>query len=171
MQFSVEPNWGGKVQISTEIIIGTIPLRQVIICPPSYSSALLDRRPSTPPPPFEAGYTESFGVFVDDIRKFIIMVNARMPLKAWVFFPFKNGRNAFLCYCIIMLKRSKVPLTKRVILTVRVNKALNAVLQISRFPLMVCSHCPTPRPIKKTDTNTDSQCVLWPFYWYLCILV
>ena len=23
----------------------------------------------------------------------------------------------------------------------------------------------------KTDTNTDSQCVLWPFYWYLCILV
>ncbi len=58
------------MQISTEVIIGTIPLRQVIICPPSYSSALLDRRPSTPPPPFEAGYMESYGLFMDDIRKY-----------------------------------------------------------------------------------------------------
>ncbi len=73
-QFSVEPNWGGKVQISTEIIIGTVPLRQVIICPPSYSSALLDRRPSTPPPPFEAGHSAGYSsqcfAFMDDIRAF-----------------------------------------------------------------------------------------------------
>ena len=65
----MEPNWGSKLQMSTEVIVGTVPLRQLIMCPPSYSSALLDRRPSTPPPPFEAGYDGALlGFFLEDIR-------------------------------------------------------------------------------------------------------
>lgn len=61
--------------MSTEVIVGTVPLRQVVMCPPSYSSVLLDRRPSTPPPPFEAGYDGTLlGYYLEDIRKLPIEI-------------------------------------------------------------------------------------------------
>ena len=56
-----------------------------------------------------------------------------VPSTSPFFVPFKNGFNAVpWCYLHVTLKRSKVPLTKIVTLTVCVNKALISTINTER---------------------------------------